>query len=177
MVKNYLLPILLVALVCFGCKKKEKVNPNPGGGTPPKDSINVQHVSVLTQHNDNTRAGFNSQEGALTTTNVNTAHFGRLFILPVDGQVYAQPLVVGHISINSGTHNVTYVATVNNTVYAFDADNGTKYWSNNYTVSGMRPPIASDMNSGWCNPYGDFDNYIGIVGTPVIDSAAQTMYL
>lgn len=176
MLKNTLLPVLLVGVICFGCKKREKVDPgNTGGGTT-KDSVNVQHMSVLTQHNDNTRAGLNSQEAALNTSNVNTAHFGRKFVLSVDAQVYAQPLVVGNVSISSGTHNVVYIATVNNTVYAYDADNGTKYWSNNYTANGMRPPIASDMNSSWCNPYNDFANSIGIVGTPVIDSAAQTIY-
>src|SRR6202012_3945705 len=76
----------------------------------------------------------------------------------------------------SGTPHVLYVATVNNTGYAFDADKGTLYWKQNFTVAGMRTPLASDMSSSWCTPYTDFSDKIGIIGTPVIDSVAQTMY-
>src|SRR2546427_12056601 len=81
---------------------------------------NPQSVSVLTQHNDNTRAGWNDHETALTTSNVNQQRFGKVLTLAVDDQVYAQPLVVGNVHINGGDHNVVYVATVNNTLYAFD---------------------------------------------------------
>ncbi|MEO7962779.1 MAG: hypothetical protein ABIT38_02595, partial [Gemmatimonadaceae bacterium] len=63
-------------------------------------------MSVLTQHNDNSRAGWNANETALNTSNVNVAKFGAVFTLSVDDQVYAQPLVVGHVSIGGGTHNV-----------------------------------------------------------------------
>ena len=147
---------------------------NAGDNAP--GTTNPQHVSVLTQHNDNTRAGWNDQETALTTGNVNAQHFGALFHLTVDDQVYAQPLVVGGVSIGGGTHNVVYVATVNNTVYAFDGDNGTQYWAKNYTQAGMRPPKNTDMTGACGGGYMDFSGNIGIVGTPVIDAAMQRMY-
>src|SRR5262249_3303667 len=80
--------------------------------------------SVLTQHNDNSRTGAYLQEVQLTTSNVNPHQFGKLFTCPVDGQMYAQPLYVSNITMADGdTHNVVYVATMHNTVYAFDADN------------------------------------------------------
>lgn len=177
MIKKAILPLLLAASF-LGCKKKENVTP-----PPPADSTatnygkaNSEHYSVLTQHNDNTRAGWDNKEGVLTVTNVNSQSFGLLFNLPVDDQVYAQPLVYGNLNIASGTHNVVFVATTANTVYAFDGTTGKQYWTKNYTVSGMRAPIASDMVSSWCSPYTDFAGDIGIVGTPVIDSVSKIMY-
>jgi len=136
---------------------------------------NPQSVSVLTQHNDNTRAGWNDNEKALTTSNVNVQQFGKLFTIPVDGDVYAQPLVVGHVAIGGG-RNVVYVATVNNTVYAFDGDNGTVYWRKNFTAPGLRPPRATDMTGACGGNYNNFSSGIGIVGTPVIDTTTGTMY-
>lgn len=135
-----------------------------------------QHVSVTTQHNDNTRAGLNSNELALTTSNVNSRQFGKLFTLNVDGQVYSQPLVVGGLSIGRAAHNVLFLATVNNSVYAFDADSGNLYWQKSFTAPGMRTPVSTDMNSQWCTPYTDFTSNIGIVGTPVIDTSSGTIY-
>jgi hypothetical protein len=175
MIKKILFPAL-IAVVCFGCKKK--------GVTPvvtmPVDTTigkaNSEHISVLTQHNDNTRAGLNNKESVLTTTNVNTQQFGKLFSLNVDDQVYAQPLVVGNVPIASGVHNVLYVATVNNTIYAFDGAKGTQYWKKNFTPAGSRPPNATDVASSWCTPYTDIKYNFGIIGTPVIDSATKTMY-
>src|ERR1700686_5127808 len=121
-----------------------------------KPALNPQSVSVLTQHNDNSRMGWNANETALTTSNVNAQQFGEVFTLAVDDQVYAQPLVVGHVNIGGSNHNVVLVATVNNTVYAYDGDNGTLYWQKNFTAPGMRPPQHTDM-TGACNgTYTDF---------------------
>jgi len=173
---NVIIPALML-MICAGCKKSQPGNQNNNVVPPPPPPVvNNQHISVLTQHNDNTRAGLNSKETVLTTSNVNAKQFGFLFNLSVDDQVYAQPLVVGNLPINNGKHNVVFVASVNNTVYAFDGDNGTLYWHKNFTATGMRPPAPSDMNSSWCTPYTDFTSSMGIVGTPVIDSAAQKMY-
>src|SRR3989442_9873634 len=162
------LPLALVLLLLATCKE------NP---TEPS-TTNPQSVSVLTQHNDNTRSGWNDNETALTTSNVNVQQFGAVFTLSVDDQVYAQPLVVGHVFIGNGYHNVVYIATVNNTLYAYDGDNGTLYWRKSFTTPGMRPPRNTDMTGACGGTYTNFSGNIGIVGTPVIDSARGrgTMY-
>src|SRR5436305_11765933 len=83
----------------------------------------VAQVSWLTRSLDNARSGANLSETALSTTNVKSSLFGKLFERNVDGQVYAQPLYVPNLSIpGQGTHNVVFVATMNDSVYAFDAD-------------------------------------------------------
>ena len=166
--------LLFAGLVLVACKDTAAPAVKPDPKPDPKPS--TQSMSVLTQHNDNTRAGWNANETELTTANVNVRQFGALFSLPVDGDVYAQPLVVGHVGIGGGTHNVVFVATVNNTVYAFDGDNGTLYWQKNFTAPGMRPPSRVDMTGACGGTYQDFSGGIGIVGTPVIDGARGTMY-
>jgi hypothetical protein len=130
-------------------------------------------TNVLTQHNNNTRAGLNNHETLLTTSNVNTTTFGKLFTLSVDDQVYAQPLVYSKLNIGGRFYNAVFIATVNNSIYAYDGNNGNLLWNKNYTVAGDRPPKNTDMLNG---NYHDFTGNIGIVGTPVIDSATQTMY-
>src|SRR5207244_10908971 len=79
---------------------------------------NPQSVAVLTQHNDNTRSGWNDKETALTTNNVNVQQFGAVFTLRLDDQVYAQPLVVGNVAVAGGDRNVLYPAQINNTLSA-----------------------------------------------------------
>ena len=69
-----------------------------------------------------------------------------------------------------------YLATVNNTVYAYDADGGQLYWKKNFTQPGMRPPKNTDMTGACSGNYQDFSGNMGIVGTPVIDSLSHTMY-
>jgi len=158
--------LLLILIVCITCKRKMGNN----------DTSNPQHVSVLTQHNNNARTGWNDQETVLNTSNVNEKQFGRLFALAVDDQVYAQPLVVGNVYIDNGMRNVVYIATVNNTVYAYDGDSGKLYWEKNFSQPGMRPPRNTDMTGACGGYYQDFSLDIGIVGTPVIYESTQTMY-
>ncbi|PYO95392.1 MAG: hypothetical protein DMD62_02240 [Gemmatimonadetes bacterium] len=165
MAKRYLL--LAPALFLVGACSESPIGP----GTP--DPL---AVSVLTQHNDNTRSGWNPDETVLNTSNVKVGQFGALFNLLVDDQVYAQPLVVANVLIGGGYHNVVYVATVNNTVYAFDGDDGRLYWKKNFTRAGWRPPTATDMTGACGGGYNNFSGNIGIVGTPVIDPAKQVIY-
>ncbi|HEY7194967.1 MAG TPA: hypothetical protein VH439_14590 [Gemmatimonadales bacterium] len=157
----------VAALFLLGACSESPTNP----GTP--DPL---AVSVLTQHNDNTRAGWNPNETVLNTSNVNVGQFGALFSLLVDDQVYSQPLVVANVLINGGYHNVVYVATVNNSVYAFDGDDGRLYWKRNFTRAGWRPPANTDMTGACGGGYQDFSGNMGIVGTPVIDPAKQVIY-
>jgi hypothetical protein len=137
---------------------------------------------VLTQHNDAQRTGWNSQETHLNTGNIKPSLFGKLFTYPVDDQIFAQPLIVSGVNISGGTHNLAIVATVNNSVYAFDADNAPSpgaYWQKSLTHSGTRPPANSDYTgAALCGGnYQDFSGKIGIIGTPVIDKAGGTIYV
>jgi hypothetical protein len=68
-------------------------------------------VNVTTWHNDLARSGLNAQETLLTTANVNSTEFGKLFSIPLDGQAFAQPLILSGVSIDGGTHNVVYIVT------------------------------------------------------------------
>ncbi len=117
-------------------------------------------VSVLTQHNDNFRDGVNAGETVLTPENVNAAQFGMLFKLSVDDQVFAQPLIVSNVSIAGSVHNVLYVATANNSIYAFDADSGSLYWHVNFGT-----PLTKATSSWSCM---DILGSAGIMSTPVI---------
>ncbi len=129
-------------------------------------------VSVLTYHNDNTRDGANLQEVILTPSNVTQAKFGKLLSYPVDGQVYAQPLYMAGLSIAGGTHDVVFVATMNNSVYAFDADAasapGTTFWHVDSTT--LFPAVTLCDTGGPCGS-------VGILSTPVIDASTNTVYV
>ncbi len=134
--------------------------------------------NVVTQHNDDERTGRNDAEYILNQSNVRPGSFGKLFTRPLDAFVYAQPLVVSNIFIpGKGMRNVVYVATVNNTVYAFDADSASvtePYWSVNVTPAFSK--VVSPSNFERCAHGNDFLTTIGIVGTPVIDTATKTIY-
>ena len=139
----------------------------------------VSGVAVLTQHNDLARTGANLNETQLNVTNVNTNQFGLVWSCAVDDQIYAQPLVMTNVAIpGNGFHNVVIVATVNNSVYAFDADTpGAAYWQTNLMPSGARPPRNTDMTGACGGSYNDFSGNMGIVSTPVIDPATGALYL
>ena len=130
-------------------------------------------VSVTTYHNDNSRTGQNTQETILTPANVNSQHFGKLFTVPLDGWVYAQPLYLSNVTIAGAKHNVLYVATEHDSLYAIDANSGAIYW----WIS-LIPPNGNTVNSntdlGNCT---DLVPEIGITGTPVIDITTGTIYL
>jgi len=137
-------------------------------------------VSVLTQHNDNARTGLNPNETALTPTNVNLYGFGKIFSQPVDGPVYAQPLYLAGVSIpGKGIHNVAFVVTMHDSLYAFDADaKMPPLWQASFInpAAGITPDTAADAAS----PYGNcltFVGEIGIISTPVIDGPNGTIYV
>jgi hypothetical protein len=125
---------------------------------------------VLQYHNDLASTGQNLNETILTTSNVNSGSFGKLFSTAVDGQVYAQPLFLSGVSIAGGTHNVVFAATEHDTVYALDADSGAVLWQKNYLQAGERTRTSNDVGTT------DITPQIGITGTPVIDSASGTIY-
>jgi len=121
-------------------------------------------TDVVTYHYDIARTGQNLQETILTTKNVNSSSFGKLFTSGVDGIIDAQPLLLSAVSIPSqGTHNVMFAVTENDSVYAFDADNGNQLWHVSLLQSGESP--SDDHGCRQISPQ------IGITSTPVIDRA------
>ena len=129
-------------------------------------------VDVLTQHNDNARTGANLRETVLTPTNVNKTQFGMLFKRAVDDQLYTQPLMVTGIAVDGGTHDIVYVTTVNNSVYAFDA-NDTQASPPIWHVNFGTPANLHSTNFGCL----DINGQMGIIGTPVIDKARGVLYV
>jgi hypothetical protein len=118
-------------------------------------------VNVLTFHNDNARTGQNLNETLLTPANVNFNTFGLIGTMPVDGLVDGQPLYVSQLNLSGGTHNVVYVVTENDSVYAFDADNFTQLWK--VSVIGANETTSDARGCYQVQPQ------IGITSTPVID--------
>ena len=140
----------------------------------------LAQVSVLTYHNDNFRTGTNLNEVQLSTSNVGINTFGMSFSYPVDASIYAQPLYVPSVNIpGKGAHNVVYVATMNDSVYAFDADsnagsNAEPLWYVNFTdpAAGITAVNSVDIEH---SP--NVSGPVGIMGTPVIDPTSATIYL
>jgi PKD repeat protein len=128
-------------------------------------------VNVLTQHNDNFRTGANLNETILTVSNVSTNQFGKLFTRALDGQIYAQPLYVSGLTISNAIHNVVYVETEHNSVYAFDPDNPSPSNALWHVNLGASVPITDFSNCA------DLQPEVGITGTPVIDLTSGTMYV
>jgi hypothetical protein len=130
-------------------------------------------AGVVTYHNDLSRDGVNAQEYALTTANVTTATFGKLFSCTIDSPAYAQPLWVANLTIGGGTHNVILAASSRDTVYAFDADANpcVTYWSKPLLAAGETFLSNNDVGTS------DISTDVGIVGTPVIDPATKTLYV
>ena len=136
-------------------------------------------TSVLTQHNDNARTGQNTSETILNTTNVNVNQFGKLFAMPSDGQIYAQPLYVPGVTINGSVHNVVVFATENDSVYAYDADSsGVPLWKASM-VDAAHGAGANEMalNSATTTGCTDTQPQVGITSTPVIDPTSKTIYV
>jgi hypothetical protein len=136
-------------------------------------------IDVLTNRYDSSRTGANMNETVLNQKNVNVNTFGKLFARNVDGQIYAQPLIVSHLSIKGAApQNVAFVATTRNNLYAFNADDpalGNPLWPpRNF---GTPVPASDYDNLDKQGLYKDFTGEIGITATPVIDRASGTLYL
>ena len=135
-------------------------------------SLACAQVDVVMQHNDNERTGANLRETILKPSSVDPIHFGMLFKHLVDDQLYTQPLVLTNVLVGGGYHDVVFVTTVNNSVYAFDAnDPGATepLWHVNFGV----PANLHDYDFGCL----DINGNMGIIGTPVIDPAARVLYV
>jgi len=125
-------------------------------------------TSITTWHVDTNRSGLNSQEAILTPANVNASNFGKLFSCPVDGYVYGAPLILSHQSVNGALHNVLYVATENDSVYAYDADTcggGTPLWKVSLLQSG-ETPLADEA----------ILPHAGVTSTPVLSFVAANIF-
>jgi hypothetical protein len=138
-------------------------------------------VAVLTQHNDLGRTGANLNETSLNVTNVNTNQFGLVFTRAVDDEIHTQPLILTNVDIpGKGARNLVIVATVNDSLYAFDADDPSvtaPYWQTNFLAPNVVPPRNTDMTGACGGNYKDFAGSFGIVGTPVIDPSSGTLYV
>jgi len=142
-------------------------------------------INVTTYHYDNARDGQNLNEFLLTPANVNPAQFGILFVQPVDGYIYAQPLYVSGVQIagcvyaEGCVHNVVFIATENDSVYAFDADsnagaNASPLWHVSFINPAAGITTVNSLNDAGCS---DLMPDIGITGTPVIDLSSNTLYV
>ena len=143
-----------------GCNRSSQ----PGAGPNPPRRADLSSVDVTTYHNDNARTGQNLGETILTPANVNAQNFGKLFVIPADGKVDAEPLYLGGMNINGSMHNVLYVATEHDSVYAFDADTGSRLWR----VTTLKPGETTSDSRGCDQVVPE----IGITSTPVIDPKA-----
>jgi len=142
-------------------------------------------AGVYTYHNDLARDGADTQEFALTPSTVSAATFGKLFSCNVDGALYAQPLWVGNLTVGGAQHNVVFVATEHDSVYAFDADatSCTPLWTASLidaahgASAGETPVPDSPKNYLVGHGLGDMAPEVGITGTPVIDPSTGILYV
>jgi Bacterial Ig-like domain (group 2) len=126
-------------------------------------------VNIPTWHADTNRSGLNASEASLTPSNVAPMSFGKLFSYAVDGYVYGEPLLMSNITVNGAKHNVIYVATEHDSVYAFDADiygTGAPLWQVSLLQTGETPITV-----------GAIQPYQGVTSTPVIDPSTNTIYV
>lgn len=158
-----------VALLCMPGTSLQAQTPTP--------------VTVPTWRYDLTHSGANLKETALTLANVNVNSFGKLFALKVDGSVYAQPLYVPGLTMSDGqVHNVVFIATENDSVYAFDADSNGGANANPIWQISLLTAAHGAGAGATAVPYKDTGSpdiapVIGITGTPAIDTATNTMYV
>ena len=119
-----------------------------GGSTGEQPQRKVGHTVVATYHNDNGRSGVNATETTLTPATVNVNSFGRVAAIAVQGEIYAQPLYVPNVTTTSGVHNLVFVATQHDQLYAFDADTHSLVWQRDFLGSDGRLQTLSPSDVG-----------------------------
>ncbi len=152
------------------------------GSTTGTATIGVTDLpGVLTYHNDAARDGANTQEYALTTANVKAGSFGKLKSCAVDGAIYGQPLWVPNVTLGSAVHNVVFVTTQHDSVFAFDADSSscTALWQISLVDAAHGGTTGETSVPGMLlgAGYGDIMPEVGVTGTPVIDMAGGSLYV
>ena len=138
-------------------------------------------AGILTYHYNSARDGLNAQEYALTPQSVTQSKFGKLFSCPVDGAIYAEPLWMPSLTVNGSVHNVIFVATQHNSLYAFDADATPcqQLWQVNL-IDTSHGGTAGEASLFWQdvgNCYGDIQPEVGVTSTPIIDPNTNTLYV
>jgi hypothetical protein len=132
-------------------------------------TVNVDVVNYTSWKNGSGNAGVQWDETLLTPTNVNSTSFGQAWSASVDGAVWAQPLYRNGLVINGSPHNVVYVATTNDSVYAFDGDSGAQLWKTSFLSSGVTAVTGTTVNSTM--------SQLGVLSTPVMDPSSSTLYV
>ena len=158
----------LLSSAIAGCSGggSQSSSSSPPPSAPSPSPPPTQHTDVVTYKNDLARTGQNLTESVLTPANVKAAGFGLLRILPVDGKVDATPLYLSALTVQGTTHNVVFVASEKDSVYAFDADSGALLWHASLLGSGES---VNDLPAYGCS---QITPTIGITSTPVIDRTA-----
>jgi PQQ-like domain len=169
----YLLSIIIVASLGCSSGNGNSSGPNPTPTptpTPNPPSGGSAGFDVVTYHNDAARTGQNLNETVLTPSNVNSTSFGKVGFFSADGKVDAEPLLLAGLDLGGqGTHDVLYVVTEHDSVYAMDAASGKVYWK--VSLIGAGETTSDDHGCSQISPE------IGITATPVIDRANNVMYV
>jgi hypothetical protein len=171
-VLKVLIPCVLIGFFFVGCHSSSSSMQSPSPPGPSNPPASSGSTDIVTYHNDNARTGQNLSETTLTPANVNATSFGKLAVFSVDGKVDGEPLYLSGLSVAGSKHNVLFVVTEHDSVYALDADSGTVLWKVSMLQSGE---TTSDARS--CS---QVVPEIGITATPAINRSAGphgTMYV
>ena len=181
LVSGVVLALIAGTAVVTACNGGGSSTPTPSPTATVNSLPSNSPVNVTTYHNDNMRDGQNNNETVLTPSKVSGSDFGKIGALPVDGLIYGQPLYVKNVTIagSSGTHDVVYVATEHDTVFAFDADtlSSTPLWKRNFTGDSVLACTSCTTLSYLDTLAPNIYPEVGITATPVIDMSTGIMYV
>ena len=143
--------------------------------------VSLRAASVLTYHNDNVGSSVNASETMLTPSNLTVNTFSKLYSTAVDGIVYAQPLYVPNVTVTGGSaagiHNLVFIATQHDSLYAIDAQSGAVVWQDSFLLSGLSGATAITTCPATDTGSTDTTPEIGICSTPVIDPSTNLLYV